>query len=419
MDLISKFKAYNTEQKLFQPSDKILIACSGGKDSMTLVHIFRELHLNIGLAYFDHVTRNGKSKEDGLFVEAYAKRHNIPYYSESVDIFKFIDDSKENSSNNFQEVARNFRYSFFNKIMLEHHYDLLATAHHKNDSIETFIFNLSRSAGPEGLTGIKNKLNNIIRPLMTFSVDEILEYVEENNVVFREDSSNSEVKYIRNKIRHIVIPALISFDHQFVNSAFRSMEFIKLQNEFVHKEVQQWLAQNSETKNGILKISLTALFQHHSYVFLLFQILKPYGFNKNQVTSILGASQKGKKIVTNDYICFNENEYLSLKKITQNDNIVSTSKNLEISANKPSGEYHLIKNSITVDQLEIRTWKPGDYMKFQYGKKKLKKIFNEKGVGNAQKDQFELIAFGNEILWIIGLIKSNAPKINANYLYFT
>ncbi len=182
--------------------DTILLAVSGGVDSMVMIELFIKSEFLIGVAHVDHNTREGDSKRDKEFVEEYCKSRDIPFYSTS---FNFNTKNTE-QSNNFQEAARDFRYNWMEEIMSEYDYNFIATGHHLDDNIETFLYRISRGVGLESLGGISDKTDFIIRPLLSFSKEEILLFAKQNNIEYVEDRTNLKDDYDRNFIRHNIVP---------------------------------------------------------------------------------------------------------------------------------------------------------------------------------------------------------------------
>ncbi len=417
MTLFDRYLDFIERHRLYKHSDKVLIACSGGIDSMVLVDLMLRQKVSIGLAYFDHVTREGASHSDGLFVHDFAMKNNIPFFKKKFNIQKAL---KEGTtvSNNFQETARILRYEFFKSLLQEHPYNFIATGHHQHDRLESFIFNLSRSSGPEGLEGISLKRDKIIRPLLCFTKNQIQQYADKYSIEHIVDLSNNDLGYRRNSIRHTIIPNLEAYDDHFIESASKSMDYIQEQNSFIKHEIDRWKKQYVRSEPPLLYIPLETLRKHHSPKLLLFHILRPYLFNRAQIETILGVSQKGKVIISSKATCYLEDTYLIMEDHDYR-SIPHKEYSLHISNTKPDQKHLKIAPSIGLEQLEIRHWHPGDYMQFSYGRKKLKKLFNELKVSNIEKKKVLLIAKKSEILWIIGLKKSEYLNEDAHYLSIT
>jgi len=413
MDVITQFRKNVFDSGLINKNESVLIACSGGPDSTALAYMLSELDVTFSLAYFNHNTRNGESKADGEFVKSLALKLKVHYFTfdlaQSKIQFPTLNDT------NFQASARNHRYHFFlNRIREKEKYDWIATGHHMNDSLETFIFNLSRKSGPEKLTGISKKRGFIVRPFYWITKNQLLSYLVKNNLEFIRDKSNDDLKYKRNYIRHKIIPELLNYESDFIQSADCTFKFIDEQNRFVQNEILNWTKSNLSYEGNRLKIKLSALESHHNPSFILFHILKSYGFNRQQVKDIFEAKSTGKQIHSKTHLCTKSYDFLIIDEINRKNNVELT---YNISNEKPEG-HDFIELSATINQekLCIRKWQPGDFMRFNYGKKKVKKIFSEQKIDIVRKHEYFLLAHDSEVLWIINLLKGIQGK-SGIYLY--
>src|SRR5690554_5770120 len=192
------FQNHIKDNQLFEPTDKILLAVSGGKDSMAMLHLFVAAKCNIGVAHCNFQLREKAADEDELFVQQTCQQLNIPFHSIRFNTAEYAEKNKIST----HMAARELRYNWFEEIKKTHHYHSIATAHHQNDVAETMLINLTKGSGLSGLHGIKAKNNNVVRPLLCFTSDEIQQYISTHQISFREDQSNASVKYVRNKIRH-------------------------------------------------------------------------------------------------------------------------------------------------------------------------------------------------------------------------
>ena len=202
--MVSEFKKFISENNLIKPGDKILLAVSGGIDSMVMTHLFQSLDYKIGIAHCNFSLRGRESDKDQEMVSLYASEHNIPFYSTRFETKAF---AKKNKLS-VQMAARDLRYKWFEEIRTKHGYDSIAVAHNLNDNIETLLINLTRGTGLTGMTGMRPVSNRIIRPLLFATRQEIMSFQIRHKIAFREDKSNADTKYTRNKIRHLIIPVL-------------------------------------------------------------------------------------------------------------------------------------------------------------------------------------------------------------------
>ena len=200
--MLQAFQEHLTDQFSFLKDKKILVACSGGVDSVVLSYLLKKSGFSIALAHCNFSLRGSESDADENFVIDWADKLSIPVFTETFDTKEFAKDNKLST----QMAARELRYHWFSEILKDFNYDYVATGHHADDDLETFFINLSRGSGLQGLTGIPKVNKTIVRPLLKFSRDEILQYATKNKLKWREDSSNAGTDYLRNTLRHKVIP---------------------------------------------------------------------------------------------------------------------------------------------------------------------------------------------------------------------
>lgn len=424
MNLLDKFIFQINKNKLCSPKDRILVSCSGGKDSMVLAYLLRRAGYSIGLMYIDHLSREGASFSDSLHVAKIASAWDIPYY-----YHKFNYRSQKQNSN-FQDQARKFRYQVLQEKLKKENYTLIATGHHQQDSIESFFLNLSKKSGLEGLLGIELKQDNIVRPLLQFSTQEIDEYCQTKGIQYIIDQSNYQNKYKRNEFRNTVVPKLLKWDENFVESAHTSIEYLKEANQWIDQEVKIWTRTNLKEKGEMLLIPLEQLKMHHSPKQLLLRILKSKGFNASQVMEILSAQNSG-QIWIGDHVqanLFQSTLYLSKRLESINSHPIhfpfedyehSKLGNILIHLSKPTksqGEIISIPLSKRNSKLVFRKRVAGDYMKFSHGKKKLKKVFVEHKIPKIERSMLWVLAYEAEVFWIEGI--SINPNIANQELFF-
>lgn len=223
-----KVQKYISEQQLVEKGDRLLIACSGGIDSMGLIHFFKKFQHNFEIrlfvAHVDHMLRGTTSLEDREFVEQFCHQHNIPVFSTSIPIPQLLREEGGNS----QALCRRERYAYFEELMEKNHIDKLVTAHHADDQLESILMALTKAGTISGMKGIyaKRKFSNgsIIRPFLTVTKDEIREYLEGGGGQYREDASNEKDDYTRNRFRHHIVPLLKSENNNISSHAVNFAE---------------------------------------------------------------------------------------------------------------------------------------------------------------------------------------------------
>ena len=427
--LKDRFLNFIEEQNLFKTNDKILIALSGGIDSVVMLNLFVQSKFQISVAHCNFNLRGKESDGDALFVKKLSEKYALTYFEKQFDTLDFAEKNKIST----QMSARKLRYDWFEEIRQKHDFQYIAIAHNKNDLAETFLINLTRGTGINGLTGIKTKINFIIRPLLFASRDEIINYQKEHQLLFREDSSNASTKYIRNKIRHDIIPQFENINPNFLQTITNNTEHLQdtaliYENWILEKKEKIFFSQKDAfflKKEEIKKIK-------HQRI-LIYELLKPYFFNKATSDKILQSLEFiGKQFFSKKYRLIVDREYLILSKIQKQEFkkifIEKTAKNLK---NPIHLDFQIIKkddnfilekeNDLAFLDLEkldfpliLRKWEKGDffYPIGMKGKKKLSDFFTDNKFSIMEKEQVYLLTSSkNEIIWIIGHRLDNRFKI--------
>ena len=412
--MLQKFQNHIQKNFSFLQDKKLLVATSGGMDSMVLVHLFQKLQLNFALAHCNFQLRGSESDEDENFVKHYANTNKITCFTTQFDTIKYSQENKLST----QVAARNLRYNWFNEILLEDKFDYIITAHHADDVVETFMINLSRGTGLEGLTGIPSQNGNIIRPMLPFSREEIQNFATKNNIEWREDSSNASDKYLRNKIRHHIIPVLKEVNPSFLQSFQNSLEHLNHEQSLVKDAAKMVYKKVVLEDNNLVKINISALLKFQNYKAYLYQWLYKYGFSAwNDIYNLM-ESQSGKQILSENYILLKDRDFLILsKKETSNFEEISINSitekpnfPLKLTICNLSDISNQTKNIIFVDEnkiqfpLTIRKWNEGDYFypTGMQGKKKVSKYFKDEKFTFFQKQDTWILESHNQIIWIIG-----------------
>lgn len=410
----------------FLTGKKILIACSGGLDSTVLTLLCHSLKLQCAIVHCNFKLRAEESNGDELFTKALANRLEIPFYVTHFETESYA----SNHSLSIQMAARKLRYDWFEKILNTHEFDFVLTAHHLDDNLETFLINLSRGTGIEGLLGIPEINDIYVRPLLPFSRDQILQYATEKKIQWREDSSNSSTKYLRNKLRHQAIPALTSVNSTFLQNFETTLEHLKATNKFVIDQVDRLKVSLFEcVGSDTIKISIASLQEFDDPKVYLFLLLKEYGFTAwDDVLNLLTA-QSGKQIFSSTHRLIKDRTDLILSplikevserlyKISEDEQMIMIPSGMLKFTEVPAMSTTDLK-TIYVDKktlkypLIVRKRKEGDYfyplgMK---GKKKLSKFFKDEKLSLLAKERILLLCSGEEIIWIINYRADSRFKI--------
>lgn len=272
---------------------KFLAAVSGGVDSMVLMQLMASSGLSLEAAHVNYGLRGSDSDEDENLVRKFCSHHNIPLH-----IYR-VSEADGKPEQSIQNWARELRYRFFGTIASENDLDYTVTAHHLNDQLETFLINLSKAAGLHGLTGIAKKRDNIIRPLLSFSKEEIYRYAAENKIDFREDASNDKTDYLRNKIRLEIVPRLMETNADFLQNFYKSLTYLDQAKNYSDKkirEAERFLMHREDEKVYIKKNAFIDL-----DAFEQFEILRKFGFDtQNEINKIMTA-ETGKIFFSKDF----------------------------------------------------------------------------------------------------------------------
>ena len=233
--MLLKLQQHISDNFPFLKGKKLLIAISGGVDSVVLTQLLIDLNFDISFAHCNFKLRGKESDLDALFVKEFAQKLSIPFFTTSFDTDKFARDNKQST----QIAARNLRYEWFQKICVQNNFDFVLTAHHADDNLETFLINFTRGSGLDGFTGIPEVHKNIARPLLIFSREEILNFAIENAIVWREDQSNASTKYIRNKIRHQILPVLKEINPSLLDTFAKTTKNLQESKQIIEDRIQE------------------------------------------------------------------------------------------------------------------------------------------------------------------------------------
>jgi tRNA(Ile)-lysidine synthase len=394
---------------------KLLLATSGGIDSMVLLSLFHKLKLDITVAHCNFGLRDAESDADEAFVKATCEALEIPCYIQKFDTNQYALDHKLS----IQLAARKLRYDWFFELLLDKKLDYVLTAHHLDDEIETFLINLTRGTGLEGLTGIPSQNDKIIRPLLQFSREQIETFSKENHIKWREDSSNASNKYLRNKLRHDVVPVLKELNPSFMHSFQNTLNHLKQANNLLTEVSNEVYQKIVNSNNDVIEIDLPKLLEYENYKGYLFQWLKKYDFTSWEDIYNLVNAQSGKQVFSETHIVLKDREHLLVfpkteKVELQEYFLAKNTENLKFPLNISQCNVDNISNTsnntIFVDEdkiqfpLVIRKWHEGDffYPSGMKGKKKLSKYFKDEKYSLIDKDNQWLLTSDNEIVWVIG-----------------
>lgn len=421
------FLNFITHKKLCTASDRVLLAASGGIDSMVMLHLFQQNGFNVSVAHVNFQLRGKESDEDEQFVKAYCEQNSISFFTQRFDTEEFA--AKKSLS--IQMAARELRYSWFNELTEANGFDFVATAHHLNDSIETSLLNFVRGSSIEGLDGIAPKNGKLIRPLLFATREQIESYAKENKISWREDSSNASDDYQRNFIRHKVVPLLNELNPSLNNSFQDAVEKIAGANELMELGIRHWREQLESRKEDQILLSKSGFDGFHNPGGLLWNLIKQYGFNLDQCKQIIKAlhGQPGKRFSSHEFELVVDREHLILSHHERELQEIFIEKD---QAKALLGKYVLKiaeteSKSISKDPfvanldaekirfpLMWRKWRAGDsfHPLGMDHKKKLSDFFIDQKISLTDKESITVLESGGEIVWVIGYRIDDRYKIS-------
>lgn len=412
--MVAAFRKHLSQSHFFSKNGKLLLAVSGGADSMAMARLFLELGYEFAIAHCNFSLRGDESDADEKFVAEFAQKHAIRLHSTRFDAKAF---AKDNGLS-LQLAARQLRYVWFDELIETNGYDYLLTAHHADDNIETFFINLSRRSGIDGLTGIPERNGKIVRPLLPFTRKQLSDYLKSVGQQWREDSSNASDDYLRNRIRHHVTPGLeqaLPGIGEAIGQSLKHLQMAKSLADDAAYLVYKQVAVQTEDKVLFKTFELLRLDHYRAY---LFHWLSRYGFTAWEDIYELPNAMSGKVVVSPTHRLVKDRETLILTPLpeSERDVFVIDEKTTQISHpiglefTQVSHIENAAENRIFVDAdalrypLVLRKWQAGDvFWPFgMNGSKKISKFFKDEKLALPDKENQWLLCSGDVILWVVG-----------------
>lgn len=413
----------------------LLIACSGGLDSVVLARLCAALGLRFALAHCNFQLRGSESDGDARFVADLAAKLDVPCFTKVFDLKGQLSSSEASP----QLRARELRYAWFNDLVEETAFDLVLTAHHADDRLETFLINLSRGTGIEGLSGIPASNGLIKRPLLPFSRKELLEFANALGYTWREDLSNQETKYLRNQVRHEVVPALKGLHPEFLAHFLKSQDFLEASEKLVKTHIN--VVRNRLFRyrdDGSCQIDLASVMALDPLPTHLFWLFKDFGFTASEEVAKLLKADSGKEIRSKTHRLLKDRGRLLLKPLhaaqdaqfwiseTQGyiDRPLAMAITMVKTVSDPADNMAFIDKEKLNYPLLLRKWQKGDYFYplGMRGRKKLSKFFKDEKYDGFAKEAQWLLCSGDAIVWVIGRRLDDRFKVDSstnNILKFT
>ncbi len=432
--MLNEFLNQIKKEQLFDRQQKILLAVSGGVDSVVMTRLFKELSFNFAVAHCNFMLRGVESDKDEDFTRSLAKESGVEFFSIAFDTKRYALLKKIS----IQMAARELRYKWLEEIRGNHGFDYIATAHHKDDQAETILMNVIRGTGLAGLQGMKLKNGYLIRPLLNFGREQMLKFCQERGLKYREDSSNLDEKYIRNRIRHSVMPSLReinpSADDSLVKLAFNSENASKLLTFLLDRELDKIIEGNKQS----VRLNIKKLTQYPGFRYILYEVLKPYSFQSPVIEEIANSldAQPGKIFLSPTHQCLKDRDHLIISPIEteakkevftidSHDELLDTGNGtltfsiaeksaVDIFKSKPDEIY------LDLEKLDypliLRHPQDGDFF-FPHGmsgKKKISDYLTDKKIPLTEKRKIWLLFSGDKVVWVVGLRPDDRFRVTAS-----
>lgn len=420
--MLDQFTAFIRKEDLCQPGDRILVAVSGGPDSILLAFLLNTAGYAIGLAHCNYQLRGAASDADEELARKTAAAWGLPFFRKTFDTGRIA----EERGLSIQEAARDLRYEWLEDLRQQEGYDLIATGHHLDDAIETLLFNLVKGCGIHGLHGILPKRDYLIRPLLFAEKAQILEYLEAAGIAYREDHTNRETYYDRNKIRHQIIPVMEGLNPRFRQGMQETLLRMRDTEKLFGYAIDSWRKRTVQVHRNGLRINWAELKKSPAPPTLLYEILSPFGFRSIQLRSLFEspALHPGRQLLSQSHRLLSDREYLLLEPIPQKGDpthieIAATAEEVAVPGgvlrlkkleNKPSAfpssPHETILDAAAVQfPIVLRRWKPGDYfhpLGMKGKRKKLQDFFIDLKIPVFEKEKIWILEISGQIAWVVG-----------------
>lgn len=441
--LIEKLPAFISEKKLFRDDAQILLAVSGGMDSVVMAELFHRCTFKFGIAHCNFQLRGKESDADETFVEELAAKYDVPFFTKRFDTKTYRTENKMST----EEAARELRYVWFEEIRSSFRFAYIATAHHLNDSLETILFNLVKGTGIRGLQGIQAKNNKIIRPLLFATREELQKYCEENILEYRTDATNFSDEFHRNKIRNRVIPVLKEINPSLENTFAKTAQHLAHTNIIFAEAITKKINKLVQHRNNAVYIPIRALKKQSAASTILFEILRQYHFTDSQSFEIYeNLFGSGKQFYSSTHKVIIDRVFLIITGLQtetsphiliEKEHKTVKTKNFtlhfEYANYKPGMQFNTSGAIAYFDSekisfpLVLRIWEKGDYM-YPLGlykksstektnkpaKKKISDLLTDAKVDLHEKENTFVLLEGEKICWLLNHRQDERYRVTKN-----
>ena len=421
MNLQEVFKTHWEKLKLPRENGTYLLAVSGGMDSMALATLFYMSGIPFAIAHCNFSLRGEASDLDEKLVQDWCAERKIVFHNTRFDTAKEAAQRKTG----LQETARDLRYEWFRVLAAKHRYCRIVTAHHADDNAETLMINLFRGTGINGLHGIRPDQGGLLRPLLFATRDEIVEYVRDSAMHYREDASNESDVYLRNAIRHRVMPVIKEVFPQAVRQINSSISRVSEAEYFYHKALEKDKKSYSEQRGTDLYLPVRKLINHPAVSTLLFEIMRSFSFTADQIPQVVNLfqSESGHYVVSATHRVIRNRDFLVVTSLpTEETDLILIEQlpaKINLSNCKVSFSVHSDHNNIPSDKniacidaqllefpILLRRLKTGDYF-YPFGmkmkKKKVSRFLIDQKVALHEKENIWVVESAKRIVWVVGM----------------
>ncbi|ANH81002.1 tRNA lysidine(34) synthetase TilS [Niabella ginsenosidivorans] len=428
MELLNRFIENIHKHYLFTKKDRLLLAVSGGVDSMALTGLCKKAGFDFGIAHCNFQLRGTASDADEAFVKAWAGKWAVPFYSIRFNTGSFAAENRLS----VQEAARVLRYEWFEELRSRNGFDYILTAHHANDTIETLLMNFFRGTGMNGLTGIKEQNGVIVRPLLFAKRTELEAFLEQEGLSFVQDESNLKNDYTRNFIRNELLPQIARVYPEVEQNLIANIDRFKEATRLYQRSVEQYKKKLLLVKGAEIHLPVLLLLKSAAPSTVLFELIKEYGFSAAQVPEIMRLTESGSGhyIVSATHRVIRDRRHLILAPL-------QAVENARVLIEQP-GRFPFKEGVLAVKQLQLedhriptdpgtawldaaeirfplilRPWKTGDYF-YPLGmtkKKKISRFLIDKKLSLIQKEAVWVVETDRKIIWVAGQRMDNRFKV--------